>query len=105
MRMRAIAVLVAGLIALPLQAADQDRWELPVTVQTLDNGLTVIVSPDHSAPTESARIGAGRACGHLQPVPPEPSARTKPIGPPPPVIGGNSPDLRERLARRAQSRQ
>ena len=58
MRTRAIAVLVAGLLfaAAPMHAAEQDRWQVPVTVQTLDNGLTVIVSPDHSAPTVGVSV-------------------------------------------------
>ncbi|MBS0194745.1 MAG: insulinase family protein [Proteobacteria bacterium] len=32
-------------------AAPSDRWTLPIQVQKLDNGLTVVVSEDHSSPT------------------------------------------------------
>ena len=57
MRTRIIAGLFAGLLATGVaQAAERDRWQLPLTVQTLDNGLTVIVSPDHSAPTVGVSV-------------------------------------------------
>ncbi|HNR92723.1 MAG TPA: pitrilysin family protein [Dokdonella sp.] len=47
-------VLVA---ALPLSAcAAADRWQLPVAVKTLDNGLTVVVSEDHSSPTVGVSV-------------------------------------------------
>ena len=32
-------------------AAENDRWNVPVATKTLDNGLTVVVSEDHSSPT------------------------------------------------------
>ena len=32
-------------------AARADHWQLPVTVHTLPNGLTLVVSADHSSPT------------------------------------------------------
>jgi predicted Zn-dependent peptidase len=32
-------------------ATDADRWTIPLTVKTLANGLTVVVSEDHSSPT------------------------------------------------------
>ncbi|MBS0212245.1 MAG: insulinase family protein [Proteobacteria bacterium] len=32
-------------------AAPSDRWTLPIQVQKLDNGLTVVVSEDHGSPT------------------------------------------------------
>jgi len=37
-------------LSLPALAAD-DRWHVPIEVKKLDNGLTVVVSSDHSAPT------------------------------------------------------
>ena len=52
MRVLRMAALVAGLgLALAAQAADTDTWKLPVAVKKLDNGLTVVVSEDHSSPT------------------------------------------------------
>jgi zinc protease len=52
MRTPKFSLLVAGLcLSLSAQAADSDRWDLPVSVKTLDNGLTVVVSEDHSSPT------------------------------------------------------
>jgi len=44
--------LLAGLLfAVAAQAAETDTWQLPVAVKKLDNGLTVVVSEDHSSPT------------------------------------------------------
>lgn len=48
--------LIAGLFGLlcllPITAlAAADSWQVPIEVKTLSNGLTVVVSPDHSAPT------------------------------------------------------
>ncbi len=52
MRAPKFALLLAGLsLSLPALAADSDGWNLPVDVKTLDNGLTVVVSEDHSSPT------------------------------------------------------
>ncbi|RDZ29193.1 M16 family metallopeptidase [Lysobacter silvisoli] len=52
MRKRRLALLLAGLtLASTALAADGDRWTLPVAVKKLDNGLTVVVSEDHSSPT------------------------------------------------------
>ncbi|MDO5505928.1 MAG: pitrilysin family protein [Pseudoxanthomonas suwonensis] len=42
--------LLFGLAALSAMAASTDRWQVPVAVQKLDNGLTVVVSEDRSAP-------------------------------------------------------
>jgi zinc protease len=39
-----------SLLSLPAWAA-ADRWQIPIHVKTLANGLTVIVSPDASSPT------------------------------------------------------
>ncbi|MFL6660019.1 MAG: M16 family metallopeptidase [Massilia sp.] len=57
MRMRQIPVLLAGLsLSLSALAANGDSWKVPVSVQKLDNGLTVIVSPDHSSPTVGVSV-------------------------------------------------
>ncbi|WP_426102648.1 M16 family metallopeptidase [Massilia sp. TSP1-1-2] len=51
MHMRQIPFLLASL-SLSLSAfAATDNWKIPVSVKKLDNGLTVIVSPDHTSPT------------------------------------------------------
>lgn len=47
--MRPLLILVLALLAGPASAAD--RWPIPIEVKKLDNGLTVVVSPDPSAPT------------------------------------------------------
>ena len=55
MRLRALSVLLAGsLLALPALGAD--RWTLPVQVRQLANGLTVVISPDHSSPTVGVSV-------------------------------------------------
>lgn len=52
MRITSLIALVAGSgLALAAQAADTGTWKVPVAVKTLDNGLTVVVSEDHSSPT------------------------------------------------------
>jgi predicted Zn-dependent peptidase len=52
MRRRPLAVLIAGLMLFAsASAAETDRWNLPVAAKTLGNGLTVVVSEDHSSPT------------------------------------------------------
>jgi zinc protease len=52
MRKRHLPVLLAGLtFSLSAFAASSDKWNLPVHVKKLDNGLTVVVSEDHSSPT------------------------------------------------------
>jgi len=57
MRTRTIPTLLAGLsLALSAQAASSDQWTLPLKVQKLDNGLTVIVSEDHSSPTVGVSV-------------------------------------------------
>lgn len=49
--------LLAGLaLAGPVLAAESDRWDIPVSVKTLDNGLTVVVSPDPSAPVVGVSV-------------------------------------------------
>ena len=57
MRFRHIPVLLVGLsLSLSAIAATADRWKLPVNVKKLDNGLTVIVSEDHSSPTVGVSV-------------------------------------------------
>jgi predicted Zn-dependent peptidase len=57
MRAPKTALLLAGLsLSLPAFAADSDRWNLPVEVKKLDNGLTVVVSEDHSSPTVGVSV-------------------------------------------------
>ncbi|QWP76316.1 insulinase family protein [Lysobacter sp. K5869] len=62
MRKRHLCVLLAGLTTLAsaafatASAAESDRWQLPVAVKKLDNGLTVVVSPDHSSPTVGVSV-------------------------------------------------
>jgi zinc protease len=52
MRMRHLPVLLAGLgLSVSAFAASGDKWDLPVHTKKLDNGLTVIVTEDHSSPT------------------------------------------------------
>ncbi len=55
---RAIAALAAGLLltAAATQAFGQDRWKIPVATKKLDNGLTVVVSEDHSSPTVGVSV-------------------------------------------------
>ena len=57
MRMRQIPVLLAGLsLSMSAFSATSDSWKIPVSVQKLSNGLTVIVSPDHSSPTVGVSV-------------------------------------------------
>ncbi len=57
MRMRQFTVLLAGLgFSLSALAATADQWTLPVHVKKLDNGLTVVVSEDHSSPTVGVSV-------------------------------------------------
>jgi predicted Zn-dependent peptidase len=44
-------LLAACLFAGSSLAAPPSGWKLPVEIRTLKNGLTIVVSPDHSAPT------------------------------------------------------
>jgi zinc protease len=55
LRKRTIPALLAGL-SLSLSAFAADQWTLPVQVKKLDNGLTVIVSEDHSSPTVGVSV-------------------------------------------------
>ena len=57
MLLRTLSVLLAGFfLSLPALAASTDRWSLPVHVKQLGNGLTVVVSPDHSSPTVGVSV-------------------------------------------------
>ena len=58
MRASRLSFLLAGLaLSLPVLAADgRDRWTLPVQTKTLANGLTVVVSEDHSSPTVGVSV-------------------------------------------------
>jgi predicted Zn-dependent peptidase len=57
MRKRHIPALLAGFsLSLSALAAGADQWTLPVKVQKLDNGLTVIVTEDHSSPTVGVSV-------------------------------------------------
>jgi len=52
MRLPNKTLLAAGLLlSMPAFAAQTDRWNLPVATKKLPNGLTVVVSEDHSSPT------------------------------------------------------
>src|SRR3546814_4470450 len=56
-RTRHVMLLLAGLLlASTAQAADTDAWKLPIATKTLDNGLTVVVSEDHSAPVVGVSV-------------------------------------------------
>ena len=58
MRVPRLPLLMAGLaLSLPVLAADGgDRWTLPIQTKTLANGLTVVVSEDHSSPTVGVSV-------------------------------------------------
>ena len=57
MRMRQLPALLAGLgLSMSAFAAGSDKWDLPVHVKKLDNGMTVVVSEDHSSPTVGVSV-------------------------------------------------
>jgi predicted Zn-dependent peptidase len=57
MRMRQLPALLAGFaLSTSAFAAGADQWTLPVNVKKLDNGLTVVVSEDHSSPTVGVSV-------------------------------------------------
>ncbi|MDN3919057.1 M16 family metallopeptidase [Roseateles violae] len=60
MRIRKLSLLLSGLAlaaaAQAAPAADSDRWQLPVASKKLANGLTVLVSEDHSSPTVGVSV-------------------------------------------------
>ncbi|MCZ8076034.1 MAG: insulinase family protein, partial [Paucibacter sp.] len=55
MRKHSLIALFAGL-ALSVAAQAADRWQVPVASKKLANGLTVLVSPDHSSPTVGVSV-------------------------------------------------
>ena len=56
---RAGVLLSLLMAALPVLAADADRWQIPVAVKKLDNGLTVVVSQDRSSPVVGVSVVYG----------------------------------------------
>jgi predicted Zn-dependent peptidase len=57
MRMRQLPALLAGFtLSMSALAAPADQWNLPVHTKKLDNGLTVVVSEDHSSPTVGVSV-------------------------------------------------
>jgi predicted Zn-dependent peptidase len=57
MRKRTIPAMLAGLsLSLSAFAAGADQWTLPVQVQKLPNGLTVVISEDHTSPTVGVSV-------------------------------------------------
>lgn len=57
MALRRFAAVVAGLsLAGGALAAQADHWDVPVAVKKLDNGLTVVVSEDRSAPVVGVSV-------------------------------------------------
>jgi len=58
MRTHKLTLVLAGLALSTASAfaADVDRWQLPVASKKLSNGLTVLVSEDHSSPTVGVSV-------------------------------------------------
>ncbi len=57
MALRRLAAVLVGLsLAGGALAAQTDHWEVPVAIRKLDNGLTVVVSEDHSAPVVGVSV-------------------------------------------------
>ena len=64
--MRKSVFLLAAALALPRAAPaapPASGWHIPVEVRTLPNGLTVVVSEEHSAPTSAFPPPIGSASG------------------------------------------
>lgn len=60
MKRNAAGTLLATMLcALPALAGAADRWDIPVAVKKLDNGLTVVVSEDRSAPVVGVSVVYG----------------------------------------------
>lgn len=60
MKRNAAGTLLAMMLcALPALAGAADRWDIPVAVKTLHNGLTVVVSEDRSAPVVGVSVVYG----------------------------------------------
>lgn len=56
MFMRFAAGVAALAMSFSVGAAQTDRWQLPIAVKQLDNGLTVVVSEDTSSPTVGVSV-------------------------------------------------
>jgi predicted Zn-dependent peptidase len=57
MRKRHLPALLAGFtVSLSALAAGADQWNLPIHTKKLDNGLTVVVTEDHSSPTVGVSV-------------------------------------------------
>ncbi len=56
MRRLASCLFAGGLCVLSSTLAWADQWTLPVAVKTLENGLTVVISEDHSSPTVGVSV-------------------------------------------------
>ena len=59
MRLHSLPALLAGAalcVAQSVSAAPDDRWSVPVNITKLDNGLTVVISTDHSSPTVGVSV-------------------------------------------------
>ncbi len=58
MRFRSLTAFTLGaaLLAGPAGPAKRPAWRLPIEVKTLPNGLTVVVSEDHSLPTVGVSV-------------------------------------------------
>ncbi len=56
MRHSILPAVLGALLSFSSHAAQPDRWQVPVAVKTLDNGLTVVVSEDHSSPTVGVSV-------------------------------------------------
>src|SRR3981189_2279307 len=56
MKYRFAIVFAAMLAAMPVAA---QQWKRPTTLKKLSNGLTVVVSEDHSAPTFGVCVSYG----------------------------------------------
>jgi predicted Zn-dependent peptidase len=56
MRRLGACLFAGGLCVLSSTLAWADQWTLPVAVKTLDNGLTVVISEDHSSPTVGVSV-------------------------------------------------
>src|SRR5882762_1923759 len=55
--MKYVATMIfAAILAMPLTA---QQWKAPTSMKKLDNGLTVVVSEDHSAPTFGICVSYG----------------------------------------------
>lgn len=48
--------ILCALLSFSSQATQLDRWQVPVAMKKLDNGLTVVVSEDRSSPTVGVSV-------------------------------------------------